>query len=104
MHGLVALSNFLIDQCNTMENTETEDKRRKLIYDRIPDLVKDGPALARELKWRVERELPKAEAEVNVTVKTEDGSAKKERAVRTKRPTSLIPQKGRSRVWNVNLP
>jgi F-box/leucine-rich repeat protein 10/11 len=104
MHGLVALADFLIGQCDIMENTDTEDKRRKLIYDRIPDVVKDGPALARELKWRVQRELPKVEAEETVTVKAEDGAVKKEKAVRTRRPTSVIPQKGSSRIWNVNLP
>lgn len=41
-----------------MENPEAEDKARKLVHDRIPgDIVKDPEGLARELKWRVEREL-----------------------------------------------
>ncbi|OWZ77228.1 JmjC domain-containing histone demethylation protein 1 [Cryptococcus neoformans Bt85] len=52
------LANFLISQTEILENPEAEDKARKLVHDRIPgDIVKDPEGLARELKWRVEREL-----------------------------------------------
>lgn len=54
--GLVALSDFLVRQLRIMESPAVEDKRRKAIYDKIPnDKIKDPSALARELRWRTRR-------------------------------------------------
>lgn len=103
------MADFLIGQCDIMESGDTEDKRRKLIYDRIPEKVKDAPALARELKWRVERELPECERnhehmreiEYARTVKKESG---KENTRPKKRSTPIVPSKSKSRVWNFSPP
>ncbi|WVN86153.1 uncharacterized protein L203_101314 [Cryptococcus depauperatus CBS 7841] len=58
LQGLSSLSNFLISQVDILQNPEMEDKRKNLVYNRIPhDVVKDAEGLARELCWRVEREL-----------------------------------------------
>lgn len=100
LHGLLALANFLIAQCDAMEDETTEEKRRKLIHDRIPDKFKDGPALARELKWRIQRELPEHGHEDDEggedNVKRETN---KERTMK-KRATAIIPVKSKSRIWN----
>ncbi|KAK8854559.1 hypothetical protein IAR55_003298 [Kwoniella newhampshirensis] len=58
LRNLMSLAEFLISQTDISTDDMAEDKRRKLIHDRIPgEVVRDAEALARELKWRVEREL-----------------------------------------------
>jgi F-box/leucine-rich repeat protein 10/11 len=58
LEGLVHLANFLIAQTDILENDEEEDKKRSLIFNKIPsEIVKDPSGLARELLWRVHREL-----------------------------------------------
>lgn len=86
-----------------------EDRLRKLVYGRIPDLVKDAPALARELKWRVQRELPSDSTSVKEEyVDTEEQDkppAKAEQKPAVKRKLfGHPPQKGRSRTWNFEPP
>lgn len=58
LRGLLALARFLIGQTAMMGNPATEDKQRQLIYRRIPGDIQDPAALAHELLWRVENELP----------------------------------------------
>jgi hypothetical protein len=58
LEGLVHLANFLISQTDIIENPEEEDKKRSLVFNKIPhEIVKDPSGLARELLWRVKREL-----------------------------------------------
>lgn len=58
LEGLVHLANFLITQTDILENEEEEDKKRSLVFNKIPsEIVKDPSGLARELLWRVHREL-----------------------------------------------
>jgi F-box/leucine-rich repeat protein 10/11 len=58
LEGLVCLAKFLITQTDIIENTEEDDKKRSLVFNKIPhEVVKDPSALARELLWRVKREL-----------------------------------------------
>jgi F-box/leucine-rich repeat protein 10/11 len=58
LEGLVHLAKFLISQTDIIENNEEDDKKRSLIYNRIPqEVVKDPSGLAHELLWRVKREL-----------------------------------------------
>ncbi|WVQ79596.1 hypothetical protein IAT38_001696 [Cryptococcus sp. DSM 104549] len=77
LQGLLSLSNFLIAQYARLHNPTVEDKIKKLVWERIPhDVVKDAEGLARELKWRVERELGEMglleEGEVDGGVKEEE--------------------------------
>ena len=59
LQGLSALADFLVDQASTLEDSTAEDKKRRTIYDRIPaEVVSDPIGLAKELQWRVRRELP----------------------------------------------
>jgi F-box/leucine-rich repeat protein 10/11 len=52
------LAKFLITQTDIIENADEEDKKRSLVYNKIPhEVVKDPSGLARELLWRVKREL-----------------------------------------------
>lgn len=41
-----------------MEDSKTEDKQRRLVWNRIPTHVHDPAGLAHELLWRAEQELP----------------------------------------------
>lgn len=58
LRGLRVLALFLIDQVKCMANPETEEKIRRLIYNRIPSDITEPLGLAHELQWRVEDELP----------------------------------------------
>lgn len=58
LRGLVVLARFLIDEVNSMEDSKTEDKQRRLVWNRIPTHVHDPAGLAHELLWRAEQELP----------------------------------------------
>ncbi|RXK37331.1 hypothetical protein M231_05397 [Tremella mesenterica] len=59
LQGLTYLASFLISQTDILEDPTAEDKVRKSIWDRVPVEVGDPVSLARELQWRVLRELPK---------------------------------------------
>lgn len=62
LRGLMALADFLQGQVEILEDDTADEKRRKLAYERVPvDVVRDPAGLARELRWRVERELPEDE-------------------------------------------
>lgn len=71
--GLVILAKFLIDEVEAMEDSKTEEKQRRAIWNRIPAGVQDPGALAHELLWRVEQELPELwdedEEEIKVATK-----------------------------------
>jgi hypothetical protein len=55
-----------------MEDENAEDKRRKLVFDRIPaETVRDPAGLARELLWRASRELQLPEREVHEVRETQ---------------------------------
>lgn len=58
LDGLVHLAQFLITQADIIENPDEEDKKRSFVNGKIPqEIVKDPSGLARELLWRVKREL-----------------------------------------------
>lgn len=58
LHGLQLLAGFLVSQVVIIENESISEDERSKVHGRVPsDLVKDPSGLARELKWRVEREL-----------------------------------------------
>ncbi len=88
-----------------MEDPDEEDRRRKAIYDKIPsETVRDAAGLAKELEWRVERELPSgydgeeavAEGEGLVNVKRKASAAAKKKA------KGLIMSQPVSRKWHFN--
>lgn len=59
LRGLISLVAFLQGQVDILEDEAAEEKRKKIAYDRIPgEVVRDPAGLVRELRWRVERELP----------------------------------------------
>ncbi|BEI84833.1 hypothetical protein CcaverHIS002_0502340 [Cutaneotrichosporon cavernicola] len=58
LRGLIVLARFLIGEADKMTDEATEDKQRQSIYRRIPTDIQDPAALAHELLWRVENELP----------------------------------------------
>ena len=94
LHGLIALAEFLEDQVQKMENEAEEEKARKLIHDRIPDVVKDPYTLAIELRARATRALPPDErigdgAEVATTRKRRVGPKLKEARKRLKTGTPM---------------
>ena len=92
LQGLISLAEFLITQCDIMDDPEAEDKRRKLVHDCIPDSITDGPALARELSWRVRRELA-AGATCSVDSTGVPASGKK---------SALSLPRKKSRLWLLN--
>lgn len=52
------MAKFLRGQADVFEEPTNEPKRRKMLYDRVPhEKVSDPSGLARELEWRVKREL-----------------------------------------------
>jgi F-box/leucine-rich repeat protein 10/11 len=58
LRGLQDLAKFLQSQVHILEDESAEEKRRKLVYDRVPgEVVRDPAGLARELMWRASREL-----------------------------------------------
>lgn len=115
---LSCLANFLVSQTEILDDPEAEDKARKLVHDRIPgDIVKDPEGLARELKWRVERELaalgllggeaagvgaeePKSNGDVNGSgkIKGKDVHRKKDRL------SKVFDKKAASRTWDFHPP
>lgn len=83
-----------------MEDASTEEKKRNLIHGRIPsDAVKDPSGLARELKWRVERELPELVEVVQSKVETNGHAVPAVSAKKSTRAT-VLPVKAKSRTWN----
>jgi hypothetical protein len=105
LRGLLVLARFLIGEVDKMTDDATEDKQRQSIYRRIPTDIQDPAALAHELLWRVENELPdfwEDEEEVKVTgdgkgkrtKRIANGSAKPEpKAMR------LLDRPAPSRTW-----
>lgn len=52
LNGILALSEFLVSEARALETGS--DQAKKEAKEQIPsDRVKDGPAMARELRWRV---------------------------------------------------
>ncbi|TXT09207.1 hypothetical protein VHUM_02681 [Vanrija humicola] len=105
LRGLVALAHFLIKQVRMMEDPETDDKHRKLIWNRIPAEVQDPGALAHELLWRVEQELPDSwedEEEVKVEETGTKGRKKKSSSAAANGSTKslqLLDKPVSSRTW-----
>ena len=85
-----------------MEDPEADDKRRKLIYDRIPmETVKDPSGLARELLWRAQREVP------HLSTADDNGSGhtiKSEMNGKKGKGLVMLPPKSKARVWNFTPP
>lgn len=77
LRGLIVLADFLQSQVDILEDETADEKRKKLAYERIPgDVVKDPSGLVKELRWRVERELPEEERTVSVSKEGRVDSAK----------------------------
>lgn len=109
LEGLRTLAEFLIHQCDKMENPSVEEKWRKLVYDRIPDAVKDAPALSRELKWRVQRELPEGsrsnEGDEIDGMDTDMPRKEVDPRLGVKKQSYGAPShRGKSRTWNFEPP
>lgn len=111
LSGLVTLAKFLIDEVETMEDSKTEEKQRRAIWNRVPTSVQDPGALAHELLWRVEQELPELWEEDEEEVKV----ANKRRRRRTPGSSRPVPTLGAqprplldkptiSRTWKFNPP
>ena len=101
MEGLFALATFLVEQVAILEDPEAEEKRRKLIHDRVPaEVVRDPSGLARELLWRVQREVP------HLIPQNSGGEAQgpkcAERNGKKGRGLVMLPSKPKSRMWNFN--
>lgn len=74
LEGLIHLAQFLITQADIIENPDEEDKKRSFVNGKIPqEIVKDPSGLARELLWRVRRELGQ-ETYINVDSVSTNGS------------------------------
>lgn len=68
LEGLIHLANFLITQTDIIENEEEEDKKRSFVSNKVPsEIVKDPSGLARELLWRVQRELKSSAVKEEIT-------------------------------------
>ncbi|CAK9781731.1 unnamed protein product [Cutaneotrichosporon oleaginosum] len=106
LRGLLVLARFLISEVDKMTDDATDEKEKQLIYRRIPTDISDPAALAHELLWRVENELPDVwedEEEVKLV-----GGRKGKRAKRTENGTAqsepkamrLLDKPISSRTWN----
>ncbi|ORX38273.1 hypothetical protein BD324DRAFT_620219 [Kockovaella imperatae] len=103
LDGLYALAQFLVDQASILEDPRAEDKRRKLIHDRIPaEIVHDPSGLARELLWRVQRELP--HLDVPDTHPRSAGAKGMPNGTKKGKGLVMLPSKPKSRVWNFTPP
>lgn len=73
--GLGALSNFLVKETAMLEDSSTDPKKRKSIYDRIPkEVVTNASSLARDLQWRTKQML-QGRPDVNSDFLDEEGVA-----------------------------
>lgn len=114
LEGLVHLADFLITQADIVENPDEEDKRRSFVNGKIPqEIVKDPSGLARELLWRVKRELGQ---EVDLKVESEpthgtlppgqsngvDAKLKAENGIkgRSIRKMKIVPPKSRTSAFS----
>jgi len=101
LEGLKYLAAFLLGQVAILEDPESEDKRRKAVYDKIPsDVIRDPAGLAKELEWRVQRELPKDSVKRNGAgdgEKAFNGSRTAQPGSKKSRGLIMIPPV--SRVW-----
>lgn len=94
LRGIRELARFIQGQVDILEDDTAEEKKKKLAYDRVPgDVVRDPPGLARELKWRVERELPESEREVQVNPEIKPEVKEAKPAVHKKSMESRITPK-----------
>lgn len=99
----MALAQFLIDQVNKMEDASAEDKARRLIWNRIPSEIHDSAALAHELLWRVERELPEGWEDGDEVRITNDGKRRPRKSMPNGKVSSssvkLLDKPPASRTW-----
>lgn len=103
LNGLHDLAAFLLLQVTILEDPEAEDRLRKAVYDSIPtDVVRDPSGLARELAWRVERELPKQQDSVDpVEGGTQmNGKQKPVKGGKQKLPRGMVMLPQVSRTWH----
>ncbi|KAL7422386.1 JmjC domain-containing histone demethylation protein 1 [Cryptotrichosporon argae] len=86
------LARFLIAQADEIDNADVDDKRRKLVYDRVPtEMVTDYAGLGRELLWRVEREMPSLKQDVGGPKPVNGVKEDKKRKPRQSAPPSVPP-------------
>lgn len=95
LKGLLELANFLKGQADVIEDTTAEDKVRKAGNDRVPVEVKDPSGLARELIWRVRRELGESE-EVAPPVDVKEEVKVKETKLKKKLEHKMLPVASRT--------
>ncbi|WRT68668.1 uncharacterized protein IL334_005647 [Kwoniella shivajii] len=110
---LIHLTNFLLNQISILHNPDKEEKSKKLVWDRIPhEAIKDPEGLARELQWRVLRELGHDNISVasmqSSSVKEDVDGLEKEREKELKRKKGklgkVFDKKGSSRTWMFDPP
>lgn len=94
--GLLALARFLISETDTM-GSSTDDKQRQAIYRRIPGDIPDPAALAHELLWRVEKEIPGL-GEAGITEEKGRG-AKRANGGKEEKGMRLLDRPTPSRTW-----
>jgi F-box/leucine-rich repeat protein 10/11 len=88
LNGILALSEFLVSEARILETGS--DQVKKEAKEQIPnDRVKDGPAVARELRWRVKLAL-------GYTSEDEDigGSRKGKNLIGSKRKAQDVREEG----------
>ena len=102
LEGLRHLAAFLLAQVAILEDPAADEKRRKAVYDKIPsDVVCDPAGLAKELEWRVERDLPKDIVEEEATLETEKLSNGKRKLLtgNKKKQKGMVMLPSVSRTW-----
>jgi hypothetical protein len=101
LEGLVHLANFLISQTDIIENPEEEDKKRSLVFNKIPhEIVKDPSGLARELLWRVKRELGHDVNQAAVAEALQPAQSTTKQAQAKQKPRKDLRKSATSRIVN----
>ena len=105
LSGLRDLAIFLLSQAEILEDVSAEEKKRKAIYDRVPhEVVRDPSGLARELLWRVRRQLGEDANESSSAVALPDCGALAKGASKSKKKEIAMFTAPSSRTWKFEPP
>ncbi|WWC90438.1 uncharacterized protein L201_005373 [Kwoniella dendrophila CBS 6074] len=120
LNQLIHLADFLLNQISILHNPEKEERSKKLVWNRIPhEVIKDPEGLARELKWRVLRELGQNKPYTSMAsnnghgngIKLENGNVdydgkeqEKELKKKKAKMAKVFDKKGASRTWMFDPP
>ncbi|KAK4689621.1 hypothetical protein P7C73_g484, partial [Tremellales sp. Uapishka_1] len=99
LDGLSKLADFLVYQTSIMEDPTIEDKRRKAIFDKIPNDFKNPTGLIYELSRRVQREMPEVKVEA-----TEPPPLPKAKPETVSRSHAIFGHPKTSRTWAFDPP